>query len=460
MHPDGEAKAPVPGPVLPWLVRLILWLAARLTPPSARPEWTAGWREELERRRGAGAPAGELGTRALGSVRDALWVRKGLRYSSFAALLRRPFRAEALLVLAAAGVWGLSERAAPPRLPFPNADRIVFLERGIAALGARRPVMSRQLVAQARTVPEFADVSAFQLVWRAAFVRVDQRFFDVLGVRPAAGRTLQPGDAAETAVITHQCWRDTFRMDPEVLGRKVSLDRVEYEIVGVLPDGFVFLSDHIQYFVPLSRFARKAGGAALLRPGARIESAEARFREIALAADPDWGEHGFGLRPAVPRSQSILTLVPMAASLAGVGLAGACLYLLSKGVRRRRYYLSLALRLALAMASLTVIQSSVIGLLGDSRPPTIFHTLFFLLLCSTTVILVVRDHLYRCPVCLERLSMPASLGSWSSVVVDPPAIEYVCPKGHGLLLEEETGEMHSHWTTLDSSWKDLFVKRR
>ena len=81
------------------------------------------------------------------------------------------------------------------------------------------------------------------------------------------------------------------------------------------------------------------------------------------------------------------------------------------------------------------------------------------MVCTIGVIVVVRDHLDRCPVCLERLRMPVSLGIWSSVMMDPPGTETVCPNGHGLLYTPESDQTDNHWTTLDSSWSDLFQRR-
>ncbi|MCP5116281.1 MAG: hypothetical protein GY953_36090, partial [bacterium] len=94
------------------------------------------------------------------------------------------------------------------------------------------------------------------------------------------------------------------------------------------------------------------------------------------------------------------------------------------------------------------------------RALAVLHTWIFLAVCTAAVILVVRDHLTRCPVCMKRLEHPASLGTWSSLVVDPPATEYACPSGHGLMLVQETGKSRTRWTKLDESWKDLFVENR
>ena len=99
-------------------------------------------------------------------------------------------------------------------------------------------------------------------------------------------------------------------------------------------------------------------------------------------------------------------------------------------------------------------------LLGRYCMPSFLPGWIFLATCTVAVIVIVRDHLNRRPICLERLRMPMSLGNWSSVVMDPPGTEYVCPRGHGLLYTPEGGRTENHWTALDSSWSDLFERRR
>jgi hypothetical protein len=66
------------------------------------------------------------------------------------------------------------------------------------------------------------------------------------------------------------------------------------------------------------------------------------------------------------------------------------------------------------------------------------------------------DQRWRCPVCLKRLAMPVTIGSWGSVF-DPVATELLCNEGHGSLYisETETGEA-DRWTAFGLSWRGLF----
>jgi hypothetical protein len=59
-------------------------------------------------------------------------------------------------------------------------------------------------------------------------------------------------------------------------------------------------------------------------------------------------------------------------------------------------------------------------------------------------------------VCLRRLDLPVTVGSWSSVF-EPTSTEMLCDLGHGTLLLPETGGgTEERWTKFDDSWRDLF----
>ncbi len=73
-----------------------------------------------------------------------------------------------------------------------------------------------------------------------------------------------------------------------------------------------------------------------------------------------------------------------------------------------------------------------------------------------TVLWSLADQRRRCPICLERMAMPVSVGSWSSVL-DPAATELLCRSGHGSLCLSETALSQSdRWIELDPSWRTLF----
>jgi predicted permease len=72
---------------------------------------------------------------------------------------------------------------------------------------------------------------------------VTGNFFQVVGVSAAMGRALMPADDEPSAgqpvmVLSHRGWNRLFARDPAVLGRRLLVNGVTFEIVGVMREGF------------------------------------------------------------------------------------------------------------------------------------------------------------------------------------------------------------------------------
>ena len=67
-------------------------------------------------------------------------------------------------------------------------------------------------------------------------------YFELLGAKPELGRVFTRQDSVpgflEPVVISDGFWRRSYGSDPNIIGRKMSLDRDLYTIVGVMPPGF------------------------------------------------------------------------------------------------------------------------------------------------------------------------------------------------------------------------------
>ena len=70
---------------------------------------------------------------------------------------------------------------------------------------------------------------------------VSANYFDVLRVRPAAGRFFRPSDesSGETVVVlNHGLWKTRFGADAGIIGRTIRLSGVPFTVAGVAPEGF------------------------------------------------------------------------------------------------------------------------------------------------------------------------------------------------------------------------------
>ena len=100
-------------------------------------------------------------------------------------------------------------------------------------------------------------------------------FFDVLGVKPIAGRTFLPSDDSQRArvvVLSEAFWRTRFDADPHVIGRELRFDGAPFTVVGVVPKDFQLLRTSIWALNADRSPSRLASGA----PAAGRRTAEAQ----------------------------------------------------------------------------------------------------------------------------------------------------------------------------------------
>src|SRR3989442_5531978 len=182
-------------------------------------------------------------------------IRVGIR-----SLRRTPgFAMIAILTLAlgiglATAVFSVADALLLRRLPVRDQDRLVVLWGQMPERDFAYPLGfddAREFARRTRSLERvaiFASWGAAPLpirdadqISRLRRALVSGEFFDVLGVRPVLGRTLQPSDdvygAAPVMVLSYAAWQRRFGGDAHVLGRQLVMyqDGVPYTIVGVMP---------------------------------------------------------------------------------------------------------------------------------------------------------------------------------------------------------------------------------
>jgi len=216
-------------------------------------------------------------------------------------------------------------------LPFPNADRLVWMANtgttGLSGATFRVDWYEEFL----RNNRSFEDLGAYFAFFgygnytltgrgdpeRLVAVDVGPRFFDVLGVRPALGRMFNEAEhhhsasaitgtgAPRAALLGHGLWLRRFASDPNIVGTAVTINNIPVTIVGVLPASFDFSSvftpgTRVDLFVPADLDQMRPWGNTLsivgrLRPGVDIVQARAEFATLLpqlMEAHRDWGPIG------------------------------------------------------------------------------------------------------------------------------------------------------------------------
>lgn len=126
----------------------------------------------------------------------------------------------------------------------------------------------------------------------------------LLGVKPVRGRLFRADDdeqgAPPVALISAEFWQAHFNRDPSVVGKRLSIDGVDAEVVGILPADFTFPATlgsgvpdvwTILSFTPATRTARKdrnLGVVARLRSGTSVEAAQADLSRVAQTFPTDY----------------------------------------------------------------------------------------------------------------------------------------------------------------------------
>ncbi len=100
-------------------------------------------------------------------------------------------------------------------------------------------------------------VRAEQEPFTAEGLMVSDNFFSVLGAKSLFGRLFDPGDTsgddARGVVITYPWWEKQFGLDPNALGKSMTLNGHSFTIMGVLPRGFpgVHMSQKTEFYVSM-----------------------------------------------------------------------------------------------------------------------------------------------------------------------------------------------------------------
>src|SRR5256885_174935 len=162
-----------------------------------------------------------------------MWLHKDLRYA-IRSLRKAPgFTVVTVLVLAIgiganAAIFSLVDAALIRPLPFPHADELVMLwERPPS--GTHNRVSPLNFLDWSEQQNSFSAMAAIaggprtltgvgSTAERIPGQAVTARFFDVLGVKPIAGRTFDDSVTRDpkVVVISERLWPTRFRADPQL----------------------------------------------------------------------------------------------------------------------------------------------------------------------------------------------------------------------------------------------------
>src|SRR5256714_3965193 len=187
-------------------------------------------------------------------------------------------------------------------LPFPDAERIIYIEGKNPAAGISQSNISYlDFTDWSQQTDLFASTAAY---WtgeahlgadgaepeRVPRAGVTTGFFSVLGVQPVLGRTFVPEDdkgwPQSVAIISHGLWKRRFGSDPAIVGKQVQMSSRALTIIGVMPSGFEY-PEQTQVWVTTAvnlkdepRDNRVWSAIARLKTGIDLKQAQTRLSAI------------------------------------------------------------------------------------------------------------------------------------------------------------------------------------
>jgi predicted permease len=246
----------------------------------------------------------------LGDMKFAIrQLRKGPGFAVVAVLTL------ALGIGASTAVFSLFDAVVLHPLPYPEAQRLVFVTETVPKLGSDEVGVSAQesldYIARSQGFAQFAtfqqggfNLTGHDRPMRVNAALVSAQAFPVLRVHPALGRAFTTEDqktgAEQVAIISWSLWRNLYHGNPNILGKLVKLNEVPYTVVGVMPPSFQFpfdgnpLSQRADLWVPqvfapillqpdnrIMEFG--IGLIGRLNPGVNMEQARSGIQQIAQA---------------------------------------------------------------------------------------------------------------------------------------------------------------------------------
>jgi putative ABC transport system permease protein len=149
-------------------------------------------------------------------------------------------------------------------LPYLSPERLLTPREQLVNQNLLGPQVSVQLFNTLRQLPEFHDSALYIEKGGTVALAGIRRFetytsitptgFSLLGVKPLLGRALSPTSGMvggpKEVVLSYAYWQQAFGGSPRALGSTLEVDGVPMQVVGVMPQRFIFPRRESAFWVP------------------------------------------------------------------------------------------------------------------------------------------------------------------------------------------------------------------
>ena len=214
-------------------------------------------------------------------------------------------------------------------LPYKDADRLVLIWHTYPLLKLDQASVSAPSYIEYRDMTSSFEEVATATEWKVNLTgggeperlqgaRVSYNLFSTLGVQPVAGRSFlseedQPGKN-RVVVLSYGLWQRRFGGDPGLVGQTITLDGSSYDVVGVMPKGFVFMIE-VDLFTPTAFTSEDLAAnnhgfeylvcVARTKPTVTIAQASAEMNALADQLRPQFYGPNWGITVVPLREQLV-----------------------------------------------------------------------------------------------------------------------------------------------------------
>ena len=222
-----------------------------------------------------------------------------------------------LCIGANTAIFSMLNTALLKSYPYPEAGKLVRVVTDLNDQGHHRTIEANSLPSYFRyqEVESIAELGFYQgssniitLKETAEYVngvQVSPSFFRVLNIQPLHGRWFYDEEGVDgqhlVIILSYTIWQSVYNGDTNIIGKNIQLDDENFKIVGIMPEGFYFISKDVRFWrpYPITTNVKSASPwdwehlnfFARLKPEVTIEQAQSELDTVATRMVEDYPEH-------------------------------------------------------------------------------------------------------------------------------------------------------------------------